>query len=221
MLSARTRSLPTPPTPAPPPPAPALDSHAALTRLLALQTELDASTAENKRLSATLSESRVECDVLRADLALAERAGDGRWRAASKVVWWWRVRAELQKAHLQTASELVRREVELGRREEESAQLLRHLADASQAVERELSTSLAGLRGEASLATAQLLDAREAATVLEATARCEREEKSRLAGLAASAQSMVLQLLRRAADAPPGRAAEAEAGFRAEAGVAP
>ncbi len=96
MLSAR--GLPAPPA-ATPPPAPALDigfqaasSHAALTRLLALQAELDASTVENGRLSAALTESRVECDALRADLALAERAADGRWRAAGKVVWRWRVR---------------------------------------------------------------------------------------------------------------------------------
>ena len=81
MLSAR--GLPPPPA-ATPPPAPALDigfqaasSHAALTRLLALQAELDASTVENGRLSAALTESRVECDALRADLALAERAADG------------------------------------------------------------------------------------------------------------------------------------------------
>ena len=89
MLSAR--GLPTPPAAAPPPPAPALDigfqaasSHAALTRLLAMQTELDACAVENVRLGAALSESRVECDTLRADLALAERAADGRWRAADR-----------------------------------------------------------------------------------------------------------------------------------------
>ena len=140
MLSAR--GLPTPPTAAPPPPAPALDigfqaasSHAALTRLLAMQTELDACAVESVRLGAALSESRVECDVLRADLALAERAADGRWRAAGKVVWRWRVRTELQKAHMQSAAELVRREVQLRQREEESARLLGSLADASQAVE--------------------------------------------------------------------------------------
>eukprot|EP00964_Phaeocystis_antarctica_P134279 scaffold98542_cov69-Phaeocystis_antarctica.AAC.1 len=195
MLSAR--GLPTPPTAAPPPPAPALDigfqaasSHAALTRLLAMQTELDACAVENVRLGAALSESRVECDVLRADLALAERAADGRWRAAGKVVWRWRVRTELQKAHMQSAAELVRREELLRQREEESARLLGSLADASQAVEHELSTSLAGLRGEVSLATAQLCDARDAAAVMEGTLRHEREEKGRLAGLAASAQSM-------------------------------
>ena len=173
MLSAR--GLPNPPAAAPPPPAPALDigfqaasSHAALTRLLALQSELDASAVENVRLGAALSESRVECHTLRADLALAERAADGRWRAAGKVVWRWRVRTELQKAHMQAAAELVRREVQLRQREEESARLLGSLADASQAVEHELSTSLAGLRGEVSLATASaitekaLLEYREA-----------------------------------------------------------
>ena len=37
----------------------AASSHAALTRLLALQTELDASTVENVRLVAALSESRL------------------------------------------------------------------------------------------------------------------------------------------------------------------
>ena len=179
MLSAR--GLPPPPA-ATPPPAPALDigfqaasSHAALTRLLALQAELDASSVENGRLSAALTESRVECDALRADLALAERAADGRWRAAGKVVWRWRVRTELQKAHLQTAAELARREAQVRQREEESARLLGSLADASQAVEHELSASLAGLRGEASLATAQLSDARDAAAVMEETLRHERE----------------------------------------------
>ena len=206
MLSAS--GLPPPPA-ATPPPAPALDigfaasSHAALTRLLALQAELDASTVENGRLSAALTESRVECDALRADLALAERAADGRWRAAGKVVWRWRVRTELQKAHMHTAAELARREAQVRQHEEESARVLGSLADASQAVEHELSASLAGLRGEACLATAQLSDARDAAAVMEGTLRHEREEKGRLAELAASAQSMVLQLLQRAADAPP------------------
>ena len=216
MLSAR--GLPNPPAAAPPPPAPALDigfqaasSHAALTRLLALQSELDASAVENVRLGAALSESRVECHTLRADLALAERAADGRWRAAGKVVWRWRVRTELQKAHMQAAAELVRREVQLRQREEESARLLGSLADASQAVEHELSTSLASLRGEASLATAQLSDARDAAAVMEGILGHEREERGRLTGLAASAQSMVLQLLQHAADAPPGSATPASA----------
>ena len=105
------QTRPTPPTP---PTPSAVDSHAALTKLLALQEELDAlkasSSTEISRLSAALSESRVQCDSLKADLMLAERAADGRWRAAARVVWRWRMRAELRKAHLLTATRLRERE---------------------------------------------------------------------------------------------------------------
>ena len=119
-----------------PPVVEVMASHA-LAAMLKLQSELEAlkrtSAAEITKLSAALSEARVECDSLRTDLELAERAADGRWRAAARVVWRWRVRAELQKAHQHTASRLLRREEDLTRREGECALQLKQLGDGAQA----------------------------------------------------------------------------------------
>ena len=192
-----------------PPSADAVTSHAALSKLLSLQTELDelrrTSSAEIARLSEALTEARVESDVLRSDLELSERAADGRWRAASRVVWRWRVRSQLRKAHLETAARLLQREERLVEQEREGAEMLSQLADASHGVEHELRTSLSDLRCELSVATAQLHGSQQAVGAFEAASRHEREESRRLAALAASAQDLVLQLLHRAADAQQGR----------------
>ena len=185
--------------------ADAVTSHAALSKLCSLQTELDElrrqSSAEISRLSEALTEARAETDVLRSDLELAERAADGRWRAASRVVWRWRVRSQLRKAHLETASRLQQREERLAEQERESAEMLRRLADASHGLQQELRTSLSDLSCELSVATAQLHGSQQAVGAFEAASRHERDESRRLAALAASAQDLVLQLLHRASDA--------------------